>query len=451
MLRSPSDSAVSPEPKVRRDFIPPGDYSPEFHRLEMERLWPRVWQPACREEEIPNVGDYVNYEIGNESILVVRSAPGKIKAFYNVCPHRGRRLRDDARGNLSMIFCGYHAWTFDLDGKPATIPSRDDWKGCPMSSDEDFSLTSVKSDTWAGWVWINMDPNCEPLRDFLQYIPEKLDAFEWDKCRIRSYTTIIFPCNWKVVLEAFVEGYHTVGTHPQLLRFGSMTVPGFEEDLKGEGRRHGSHTGGYHFDKMEFGEKSLFRSPRDYAAEQLLEIHDTLHGIIHDEGARAARRLKQEVSEDVSVMEAYGKYGEILREEMAKSGAPFPEKLTTEHLLSVEWEIFPNTSILPSAEGAFWYRMRPNGDNPNSTIFDVLSLGRFAPGKEPKWTYDFYAHPKDFKDKNPILEQDFSNMIAVHKGMRSRGWKGARPSPIQENNVYNIHRVLHAFMFGGKY
>jgi phenylpropionate dioxygenase-like ring-hydroxylating dioxygenase large terminal subunit len=433
---------------IRRDFIPPSDYSEEFHRLEMERLWPRVWQPACREEEIPEVGDYVNYEIGHESILIVRSAPGTIRAFYNVCPHRGRRLRDDARGNLSLIFCGYHAWTFDLDGKPATIPSREDWKGCPASSDEDFSLNQVKFDTWAGWVWINMDPNCEPLRDFLQYIPNKLDAFEWENCRIRSYQTIIFPVNWKVVLEAFVEGYHSIGTHPQLMRYGSMYLPGFKEDLTGEGRRHGSHTGGYHY---EFKETSEFRNARDYVSTNMVELHGTLHGLVHDEGLRAARRVKTEAGEDVGLMDAYGKYAEFLREEMAKAGAPWPEKVTSEDLLSVEWQIFPNTSILPSPEGAFWYRMRPNGDDANSTIFDVLSLGRFAPGKEPAWKHEVFPNPEAFKGHNPILEQDFSNMIAVHKGMRSRGWKGARPSPIQENNVYNIHRVLHAFMFGGSY
>jgi hypothetical protein len=105
-----------------------------------------------------------------------------------------------------------------------------------------------------------------------------------------------------------------------------------------------------------------------------------------------------------------------------------------------EWQVFPNSSILPCAEGAFWYRSRPNGDNPNSTIFDVWSLGRYAPGHAPKWTHEFYESPEAFKGKNPI------NLIAVQKGMQSRGWKAARPSPIQESNISNIHRVLHEFM-----
>jgi phenylpropionate dioxygenase-like ring-hydroxylating dioxygenase large terminal subunit len=444
------DDSASPlgARKVRRDYVPGWDYTPEFHRLEMERLWPRVWQPACREEEIPSPGDYVNYEIGDESILVVRGEQGGIRAFYNVCPHRGRRLRDDERGNLSAIFCGYHAWTFDLDGKPISIPAREDWNGCPASSDEDFSLSPVKVDTWAGWVWINMDPEAEPLHDFLQYIPQWLAPYRWEDCRIRWYKTLVFPINWKVALEAFVEGYHSIGTHPQLMRFGDMHLPGFPEDLEGEGRRHGSHMGGQHY---EFGPEKQYPTPRDWLIGQLSEVHVTLHGIVHDEGARAIERLKSEVPDSWSLEQAAEKYTELLRDEMAKSGIAYPEGLTPKHMASTEWQIFPNTSILPSPEGAFWYRSRPNGDDPNSCLFAELSLGRFAPGKEPEWTHEVYTNLEDFKGQNPILEQDFSNMLAVHKGMRSRGFKGARPNPVQENNVYNIHRVLHAFMFGGQY
>ncbi|MCX7863732.1 MAG: aromatic ring-hydroxylating dioxygenase subunit alpha, partial [Novosphingobium sp.] len=192
-------------------------------------------------------------------------------------------------------------------------------------------------------------------------------------------------------------------------------------------------------------------TPRDWLIGQLSEVHQTLHGIVHDEGARAIERLKTEVPDTATLEEAAAVYTTLLKEEMARSGIAYPEGITAKHMASTEWHIFPNTSILPSPEGAFWYRARPNGDNPDSCIFDVLSLGRFAPGKEPEWTHEVYEDLADFKGQNPILEQDFSNMLAVHKGMRSRGFKGARPNPVQESNVYNIHRVLHGFMFGGDY
>jgi len=433
----------SPVTGIRRDFVPASDYSEEFHRLEMERLWPRVWQVACREEEIPNVGDYVNYEIGHESILVVRSAPDKIRAFYNVCPHRGRRLRDDRRGNLSMIFCGYHAWTFDLDGKPATIPSREDWKGCPASADADFSLSPVRFDTWAGWVWINMDPDCEPLRKFLAPLPEKFEAYEWDLCRMRSYQTLIFPINWKVALEAFVEAYHVVGTHPQLLRWGHGPAPALEE-FYAPGMRHGAHTGGRQY---EFGQHAEFKDAREYLYSNIHNTYHKLHGLYHEEGLRAAERFRTEAPAGMTLAEARVRYAQLRKEEMIKAGIRYPERLTAEHFRPTELQVFPNTSILPSVEGAFWYRSRPNGDDPNSTIFDIWSLGRYAPGREPKVTQEIYPNLEEFRGKNPILEQDFSNMIAVHKGTRSRGWKGARPNPIEEANISNIHRVLHQYLF----
>jgi phenylpropionate dioxygenase-like ring-hydroxylating dioxygenase large terminal subunit len=428
--------------EIRRDFVPASDYSPEFHRLEMERLWPRVWQIACREEEIPHEGDYVNYEIGNESILVVRNSSGSIKAFYNVCSHRGRRLRDDAKGNRKAFFCGYHAWTFDLDGQVTAIPSREDWKSCPQFSDSDLALSPVKADNWAGFVWINMDPNCPPLREFLAPLPEKLDAFEWDKCRLRSYQTIIFPINWKVALEAFVEAYHVIGTHPQLLRFGSIYSPGLEQYI-GPELRHGAHTGHYHYD---FNENAEFTDPRKYVYEHTLSIYNELHGIFHEAGVRAAERVLAELPEGLTLQEVYVHFAAFQREEIVTSGAQ-PAELGPAHFEATEWQIFPNSSILPSPEGAFWYRSRPNGDDPNSTIFDIWSLGRYAPGKEPKITQEIYTTLESFKGKNPILEQDFSNMLAVHKGTRSRGWKGARPNPVQESNIYNIHRVLHNFIF----
>lgn len=446
-------SKVFPEVKVRRDLVPNTDYSPEFHRLEMERVWPRVWQVACREEEIPNVGDYVNYEIGHESILVVRSAPNKIKALFNICPHRGRRLRDDSGGNVSKFYCGYHAWTFDLDGKIISLPERDDWKGCADFCDADLSMPEVKCGVWAGFVWINMNPNCESLQEFLAPLPEKIDAFEWDQCRMRSYQTLIFPVNWKIALEAFVEAYHVRATHPQLNKYGGTFSPALEQ-YYGPGLRHGAHTG-YHKEKDHGEDRPEWADARRYCYDQLMEIYHTLHGIVHENGARAAARLLKEVPAGATRTEVYGHFSTFLREEIIKSGAKYPEKLLTieghlspTHLEATEYQIFPNCSVLPSVEGAFWYRSRPNGDDPNSSIFDVWCLSRYAPGTEPRVQHEFYDKLEDFKGKNPILEQDFSNLIAVQKGVRSRGMKAHRPNPLQESNISNIHRVLHEYIYG---
>jgi len=153
---------------VRVDFVPKDNYvSQDFLRLEGQRMWPKVWQVACREEELRNVGDYVTYDILDESIIVVRAADQKIKAFYNVCQHRGRRLTEGC-GRTNTFMCRYHGWTWKLDGSIAKVLDREDWSGCEAMRDADLKLQDVRVDTWGGFVFVNMDPNAEPLAQFLQ-------------------------------------------------------------------------------------------------------------------------------------------------------------------------------------------------------------------------------------------------------------------------------------------
>ena len=111
--------------------------SREYAEAEADKLWAKVWQHAGRVEEIPSVGDYLTYEICHDSILIVRTAPNSIKAYHNVCPHRGRRLvrvpegANGARGNAGkqLFFCGYHGWSFNLEGENAELMNREDWQG----------------------------------------------------------------------------------------------------------------------------------------------------------------------------------------------------------------------------------------------------------------------------------------------------------------------------------
>ena len=445
MEGEPSDASG-----VRLDYIPRSDYlDPAFHKAEVERLWPRVWQIACREEEIPNPGDYVNYEIVEDSILVLRGKDGVIRAFHNVCPHRGRRLRDDARGNVPVLRCNYHAWRFNLEGRLIDRPNPEDWAGCPgVEHDEDIGLVDVKVDTWGGMVWINMDPDCEPLREFLAPLPEKLDAFEFEHCRLAAYWTIQIPVNWKVVLEAFVEAYHVAGTHPQMLKFGHGPAPSPPEDLAGL-RKHSTHTTTKTHGPPE-------NSPYAGADARTLmhgvfdELNKTLKALYLEPAMEAARKLLVEVPQGADVATVRQQNWQFHKEAILNSGARWPERLTPEDLWGTAWQIFPNSSVLPAVDGALWYRMRPDGDDANACTFDIWVLGRYAPGKEPRVEQEFFPTPADFKGKSPFLEQDFENLVAVQKGMRSRAWKGARPNPVQEVTVSNLHRVLHQHLFGNR-
>lgn len=200
--------------------------SQTYARAEGDKLWSKVWQQVGRVEEIPKVGDFLTYEILDESVIIVRSTPDTISAYHNVCSHRGRRLVDtppgahEARGQARQFICGFHGWRYDLDGKNTFAAERQDWP-CGLT-EESTKLRGVTVDTWGGWIWINMDPGCEPLRDYLEPAASLLDHFHLENMRYRWRKWLVFDCNWKVALEAFMETYHVPYTHPEFMNFGNF-------------------------------------------------------------------------------------------------------------------------------------------------------------------------------------------------------------------------------------
>ena len=186
-----------------------------FHELEKEKLWSKVWQFACREEEIPDVGDTAVYDICDWSILVVRSAPDTIKAYYNACLHRGRQLREFS-GWTNELRCPFHGFCWNLDGSLRDVPAGWDFPHVYERVDE-FFLPEVKVGTWGGFVFINMDPDCEPLESFIGDLGKHFERWPLEKRYKQAHVAKIIRCNWKVAQEAFMEAFHVVATHPQLL------------------------------------------------------------------------------------------------------------------------------------------------------------------------------------------------------------------------------------------
>ena len=190
--------------------------SPAYARAEKALLWDKVWQIACREEEIPDVGDYVTYDVLENSAIVVRSAPGEVSAFRNACRHRGRRLTEGC-GHADRFQCPYHAWQYGLDGACAHVSRRENWGGGLDGAD--MRLGPVRSGCWAGYVWVNFDPDCMPLQDYLGTMPAWIDPFRHEEMRYVWRKSCILQCNWKSILEAFIEIYHAPFIHPQNRNF----------------------------------------------------------------------------------------------------------------------------------------------------------------------------------------------------------------------------------------
>lgn len=190
--------------------------SREYAQLERDRIWMRVWQIAGRVDELPKVGDWKQYRILDQSFVIVRGQDEKLRGFVNACRHRGNILCNARTGNAKRGFlCQYHLWSYELDGRLRGM-LRENLAG-PIDKGEN-SLLEVPVDTFGGFIFLNPDPNAEPLSEFLGLeVPELLAPYHLDEMVTVMDVREPLDCNWKVVMDAFEEGYHVNGIHPQLL------------------------------------------------------------------------------------------------------------------------------------------------------------------------------------------------------------------------------------------
>ncbi|GIX30149.1 MAG: (2Fe-2S)-binding protein [Porticoccaceae bacterium] len=423
--------------------------SEEYARAERDRLWRKVWLQAGRVEEIPEVGDYLTYEILDDSILIVRTAPDEIRAFHNVCPHRGRRLVDvppgarNARGNRGRFVCPYHGWSFDLAGRNLRVPHEEDWRGALAGCKD---LSPVRVDTWGGWLWINLDPEAIPLREYLEPAATMLDPFHLENMRCRWRKWGIFDCNWKVAMEAFCETYHVETTHPEFNRFGSF---------RGWSRAQGLHSHiGYEAPKemdpnqaakLRLGERG---DPRIATAEMQVYTWEMANTNTTRTLVEAALRLKDELPEGTPPAEVMRHWLASARAADAARGVIWPE-VDPEHVgkSGTAWQIFPNFQIGHAVNNMLCYQARPYGYNPDKCIFEAAVYELYPPGEEPQTEWQ-YCEPTA-EAWCYVLSQDFSNMAAVQQGMKSMGFSGAKPNPYMERSVANLHRNLAKFMGTG--
>ncbi len=420
--------------------------SEAYARAEGDKLWSKVWQHACRVEELPNVGDYVTYDIMDDSIVITRSGEDSISAFFNVCQHRGRKLAEGC-GRAKQFRCRYHAWHYDLEGRNIRVLDKDDWKG--KLTQEMIDIPTVKVDTWGGWVWINMDPDAGPLRDYLEPMASMLDPFEPEKMRYRWRQWTEFDCNWKTAIEAFVEAYHVEGTHPQMLKYAE-----FYTWSQGDGLH--SHKG---FDQRNEAlrtkeSSSYFRAgkgddPRLSIAELQEEIYRTVNASTTQTLVDAAQRLVDELPEGTSAAEVTAHWLTSARADDAARGIDWPA-IDPDHMARAgnSCHIFPNLAIGHGLTFFLCYRARPHRRDPNKCIFEAYVIERFPEGGEPKTAWE-HVDASDEAKWRLVLTQDFQNMGEVQKGMRSRGFRGALPNPKQEQPVSNFHRSLAQFMGTG--
>jgi phenylpropionate dioxygenase-like ring-hydroxylating dioxygenase large terminal subunit len=418
-------------------FVPKERYvSQAFLDLEMERLWPRLWQVACREEQVAEVGQYVEYTIGDQSVLVVRTPDDRIVAHHNTCLHRGTRLANGCGQFDGDIRCRYHAWRYALDGRLVEAVDAHEFDPVP----EGLRLSAVRAECWGGFVFVNLDPDAQPLLDYLAPLPELLAAYHLESMRFRAYQTTILPANWKVVVDAFNEAYHVQGTHPQLLPWTDDVSIAYEQ--------LGIHA---HYGRLPEARRELRPSPRLGLQHGEYDEGEILAGLVGGLGRLFLSDEMAIVEELRSSPRQAGStllqdYQERRRALLAARGLDV-SGLSLDQMTSADDVFcFPNLvgPIYPGS--AIMFRIRPDGLDPDSSIKDIWTLEWPSPEHtEGKWEERFYPDWTE-KDWGEISNQDYANMLEVQTGMKSRGFRGARLNTRQESNVLHMHRVIDRYL-----
>jgi phenylpropionate dioxygenase-like ring-hydroxylating dioxygenase large terminal subunit len=425
----------------------------DFARLEFEKLWSRVWQVAARVDEIPEAGDYTTYKIGDQSILLVRVDEATIKAYYNFCPHRGTTLGQGC-GHYEggRIICPFHGWRWDLAGNVRLVLERQEFRGGQLR-DGDVALREVRSVVFAGFVFINLDPNPQPFDEFIAPLRQFLEDIVLADMRHIWWKRTAIPCNWKVAQEAFYEAYHVSATHPQLEKVGREVVygdrpdgPMMYRDLVYEALAHG-HGEFYGGDKTPIaGHVQEPKPTADLLEEMAARMNLTAEGL-------GAMILKEDIE---LLLTLRGKqlppgtnlgaeYIRLQYETAAKLKRPMP-KLSPEIL--ARWGgvtvLFPNVLVLLQAGSAAIYRVLPHPTDPNLCTFEIRSVKTYPGNVEtPRSTVEDISDPEQV---GLIPRQDLGNLPRVQEGLRSKGMKQVWLAANQEKLIMNMHQELDRYL-----
>jgi phenylpropionate dioxygenase-like ring-hydroxylating dioxygenase large terminal subunit len=407
------------------DRVPSARYfDPDFYAMEVDQLWPRVWQMACRLEEIPEARDFVEYEFLDQSVVVVRTEDLGVTAFQNACRHRGVKVVEGSGTCARGFRCPFHGWCYGPDGTNTAVTQRRTFAEHNLI-EEDLDLTPVRCEVWGGCAWINLDPDAPPLRECLEPAASNLDAWKVESLRIDKWYACRLPVNWKLAIEAFVEMYHVVQTHPQLVipaRFG------LRKDAP--------------FDPQAFIDADI---------QYLRAMSDGMDGMCHADDVRIAESLRDlELPADASL--AMATWNRTLNDAVARwhedAGHDVPDlnELDAQGINLTFFHVFPHYFVLPMYSSASAYRFRPLG--PEETLMEIWSLARFAEGEEPPRPVPPEVWEADDPRWPAIPAQDFSNLPRQQRGLHAKGFEYMRLSQGLEGHISNVQRIIDGFLAG---
>jgi phenylpropionate dioxygenase-like ring-hydroxylating dioxygenase large terminal subunit len=406
--------------------IPFGRYtSPAMFDAEVDKVWSKTWQWACREEHIPEVGDYVVYDVAHYSLIVVRTAPEVVKAYYNSCPHRGMQFFEPgSRGTRKQFFrCPFHGMSWHLDGALKEIPCRWDF---PHVQDDDFQLPEARIALWGGFVFVNLDPDAVALDEYLEVLPEHFAQWPFQDRYVAVHTKKKLPANWKMAMEAFLEAFHVLATHPEAIR--TAGDANAQYDIFGDNVTRFVHTIGYPSPHLD-------NPPTD---RELLALVTGVEGAIDIPEGESARTL----------------YAAHMRDSLGEEyGVDLSAASTSQMLDSIEYFLFPNMFLFPGINIPMIYRFRPidvdtcwheilylkpvpdSGERPppaECTTLEIEESYTTAPGFPVGLGY--------------VLDQDTVNLERQRNGAKTAFKSGQTLGNYQEARIRRLHMTLDKYL-----
>jgi phenylpropionate dioxygenase-like ring-hydroxylating dioxygenase large terminal subunit len=431
---------VNPAPDILRMESPPVDqsledvsaeryFSPAWHAREVAQVWRKCWQLACRVEDIPEVGDQLVYDIADDSILVVRTGADTIKAYINACLHRSTLLRTD-NGHAKQIRCPFHGWTWALDGTLKVLPGAWDF---PQVDKGKFCLPEAQVGIWAGFVFINLDPDCEPFQDYLEILPEHFKDFALEDRYKAVHVAKVMPCNWKLGMEAFIEAYHVPIAHPQVVNY-----------YGDSNTQYDIWPGVRHVSRM-ISVQGL-PSPSVKGVSDAKVIEDMRRDVPFFAGKPI------EVGEGET---ARGKLAERARQKIGRAvNKDMSDLSDAESLDLIEYLLFPNMVPWGGQSLPIVYRFRPNGNDPDSHIMEIMYLfakaddGSHPPAAQMKMLRpdQNWVDAPELGSAAMVADQDTDNLMRIQKGLKATRKAGVTFARYQESRLRHFHATLDDYL-----
>ena len=412
--------------------IPYTNYiSKDYAAAEFEKMWPKVWQMACREEHISEPGDFYVYDIGELSAILTRTGSHKIKAYINACMHRGTALKQSGSyGFCETLKCPFHGWEYSLEGELIDLPEAWDF---PHASAATHSLREIRVDTWGGFVFVNFDQDAEPLLDYLGVLPDHFRDFGIEDRYTETHLCKRLPVNWKAAAEAFMEAYHVKETHAGGRDY---SEPITTYDIFPHNVNRFIHTVG----------SANPRMPVQRTEEELLL---ELWG----------RRVPEDgnIPEIPDGLTARDVYAKIVQEKLGEQyDQDFSNYSTAQTLDSIEYFVFPNFFIFPGLSLPMAYRFRPDPENPDYSFFDLYFLRPIHPKNAPPPPpeplildiADSYTQAEGLGFLGAVYDQDTSNMAAQTRGFKTCSRGAQTLGNYQECRIRHLHKRVNDYVKG---